>query len=199
MRLALCDCPCIFTFDNGPGPTQLTCVIWKISWHDAAEKPQPNSQPEGKTDSRRTRTDICRCKREEAGERERECAALKGRAVGCFKSAAACAHFQLVSLRCLFRSCCCCRFQLQQRTRKSERRSRRSRRRLCVPWLLRLTCSFQCSVFKQTVLQTLRIRNALKRTQSKRARFVRFQLHILKSEFSRIYSCAVINNLWPAI
>lgn len=159
MRLALCDCPCIFTFDNGPGPTQLTCVIWKISWHDAAEKPQPNSQtakndsqPRGLTVCEQGQTYVDVCAREQAGEREREreCAALKGRAVGCFKSAAACAHFQLVSLRCLSRSCCC-RFQLQQKTRKSERRAADrtaeqqtvQTQRLCVPRLLRLTCSFQ--------------------------------------------------------
>lgn len=68
MRLALCDCPCIFTFDNGPGPTQLTCVIWKISWHDAAEKPQPNSQtakidsqPRGLTVGEQGQTYVCRC------------------------------------------------------------------------------------------------------------------------------------------
>lgn len=69
MRLALCDCPCIFTFDNGPGPTQLTCVIWKISWHDAAEKPQPKTtaKPEGQTD-RHTYVDVKENKQESESE-----------------------------------------------------------------------------------------------------------------------------------
>lgn len=86
---------------------------------------QPNSQKR-QTDGEQGQTyvDVCREQAGERLERERECAALKGRAVGRFKSAAACAHFQLVSLRCLSRSCCCCcRFQLQQQTRKSERRA----------------------------------------------------------------------------
>lgn len=149
MRLALCDCPCIFTFDNGPGPTQLTCVIWKISWHDAAEKPQPNSQKR-QTDGEQGQTyvDVCREQAGERLERERECAALKGRAVGRFKSAAACAHFQLVSLRCLSRSCCCCCcccavFNYSSKHGKAkDAQQTEQQSRLCVPRLLRLTCSF---------------------------------------------------------